>query len=98
MATKSLSLEQARAQEFGSGIERELAAYREMFPGILATYKGQFVALSEGKVIDSDKNELVLAQRASLNFKSKFVVIQEVSDVPSRKVSIGFDRPAKVSP
>jgi len=69
-------------QEWGESVrdnvQRELAAFRQMLPNLLLTHNGEFVALSDGKLIDQDKDEFALAERVSHKFPGKFVFIQEV--------------------
>jgi hypothetical protein len=43
--------------------EREYQAFRRMLPQLLATYKGQYVAIHEGQVVGSGDDKLALALR-----------------------------------
>ena len=43
--------------------EREYRAFLHMLPGLLATHRGQYVAVHEGQVVDSDANDIILIQR-----------------------------------
>ena len=43
--------------------EREYRAFLHMLPGLLATYRGKYVAVHEGQVVDSDANDIILIQR-----------------------------------
>jgi len=69
-------------------IQRELAAFRVMLPDLLLENRGQFVALSEGKVIDHDANEFALAERVSQKFPGKFVLIQKVVETDPSELPI----------
>lgn len=59
-------------------MEQETAAFQELHPAVLAEFKGQFIALSEGTVIDHDFDEMKLAKRISLLPKSRFILIERV--------------------
>lgn len=56
---------------------RELIAFQHLSPSALEKYKGQFVAISGGKIIDHDFDEMALAARVSR--LPKFVLINKVS-------------------
>jgi hypothetical protein len=43
--------------------EREYQAFLRMLPELLETHHGQYVAIHDGKVVDSDANDIVLIQR-----------------------------------
>jgi hypothetical protein len=43
--------------------EREYRAFLQLLPQLLATHRGQFVAIHEGQVVDSDDDEIALALR-----------------------------------
>jgi PHD/YefM family antitoxin component YafN of YafNO toxin-antitoxin module len=45
------------------GLEREREAYERLEPELLTVYKGQYVAIREGQVVDSDPDEMALVQR-----------------------------------
>src|SRR5262245_16257035 len=43
--------------------EREHQAFQRLLPQLLATHKGQYVAIHEGTVVDSGNDKLALALR-----------------------------------
>src|SRR5208282_6354559 len=43
--------------------EREYQAFLRLLPQLLATHRGQYVAIHEGKVVDSDPDDIALVQR-----------------------------------
>ena len=43
--------------------EREYAAFLEMLPDLLQTHRGKYVAVHEGRVVDSDDDKIGLALR-----------------------------------
>ena len=48
--------------------EREREAYERLEPELLSLYKGQYVAIREGQVIDSDPDEMALVRRVYEKF------------------------------
>lgn len=71
-----------------ASMEREFTAFRNMFHKLREEHDGEYVALSDGEVIDSDKDELVLAERVSRKFADRFVVIQGICEQPPNRISI----------
>jgi Tfp pilus assembly protein PilP len=43
--------------------EREYRAFRDMLPELLKTHRGLYVAIHEGRVEDTDRDELALMER-----------------------------------
>jgi hypothetical protein len=43
--------------------EQERAAFRRLLPTLLSTFRGRYVAIHEGQVIDSDEDQIALALR-----------------------------------
>jgi hypothetical protein len=43
--------------------EREYEAFRRLLPGLLATHRGQYVAVHEGQVVDADEDDISLVRR-----------------------------------
>jgi hypothetical protein len=62
--------------------EREMANFKRMLPGLLLTDRGRFVAVSEGKLVDKDSDEIALAERVTKVYEGKFVLIQKVVEIP----------------
>lgn len=46
--------------------EREYQAFLRWLPQLLATHRGQYVAIHEGQVVDSDTDDIALVQRVHL--------------------------------
>ena len=61
----------------------ETAAFERMLPELLKNSAGKFVAMRDGKVIDSDADQFNLARRIDVNWPDGFVLIREVC--PSRE-------------
>ena len=80
--------------------EREYRAFLHMLPGLLATHRGQYVAVHEGQVVDSDANDIVLIQRvhARIGYVPIYVGLvseeRQVAQVPHyREYRPGGDSP-----
>ena len=43
--------------------EREYQAFLRLLPQLLSTHRGQYVAVHEGQVVDSDTDDIALIQR-----------------------------------
>jgi PHD/YefM family antitoxin component YafN of YafNO toxin-antitoxin module len=52
-----------RRQADMEALDREREAYERLEPELLSLYKGQYVAIREGQVVDSDPDEMTLVQR-----------------------------------
>ena len=48
--------------------EREYRAFLQLLPDLLRTSRGKYVAVHEGRVVDSGDDELALASRVWANF------------------------------
>ena len=57
------SQDRERRGQADLALERERAAYERLEPKLLPLYKGQYVAIREGQVIDSDPDEMALVRR-----------------------------------
>jgi len=53
---------QVPAPQLGKG-EREYHAFLRLLPKLLATHGGQYVAIHEGRMVDSDADDIALVQR-----------------------------------
>jgi len=62
-------------------LEPERAAFQRLLPGLLTTHAGQFVALCDGRLVDADVDENVLAQRIAAQGFDR-IYIQEVRTEP----------------
>jgi hypothetical protein len=72
---------------------RERAAYWRLLPSLFSQFRGQYVAIHEGQVVDSGDDEIELALRVYRRFGYVPVYVGHVSDespatlrVPSPRV------------
>ena len=66
-------------RSFDIAFERERDAFQHLPPESLAAHKGQFVALSEGVIVDQDQDEISLAKRVSRMPSDKFILIKHIA-------------------
>lgn len=66
-------------QEAEKKIHREEQHFRAQHARLLDQYAGQFIAMHEGRVIDSDANELALYLRVRQRFPMVGVLIKRVT-------------------
>ena len=59
-------------------IKQEIAAYEQMKPELLKTHKGQFVAILNGELVDSDDNQSALANRVYDKHGYRTMLIRKV--------------------
>jgi uncharacterized protein (DUF3084 family) len=64
-----------------SSLQAERAAFQRLLPELLKTHSGKFVAIRDGRVVDSDADESALARR-TLRGADKPAYIQEVRAEP----------------
>ena len=71
---------------------REQRAFHRMLPGLLATHKGQFVAIHEEKVVENGTDKLAVAGRAYARFGYVPIFVGLVTDQPLMPVRIPSPR------
>lgn len=59
---------------------REQRAFRRLLPELLQTLRGQYVAIHEGKVVESGDNKLAVAERAYTRFGYVPIYVSLVTD------------------
>jgi hypothetical protein len=62
--------------------EREYQAFQRLLPQLLATHKGQYVAIHEGQVVDSGDKKLDLALRVLAKVGNVAIHVGRVSEDP----------------
>lgn len=64
-------------------IRKETAAFREMHSELLMKYEGQYVALYQGVVVDSDSEQLPLYQRVAQKYQRETFLLKKVTASPN---------------
>ena|SRR5947209_1406262 len=68
--------------------EREYQTFRKLLPELLKTHKGKYVAIHEGKVIDSGDNRLELVFRALAQVGNVDIHVGLVTEQPEPPIRI----------
>lgn len=61
---------------------REIEAYHRLHPELLPKYKGQYVAVFRGQMVDHDHDPEVLSERILGRFPDEVVLQRKVEDSP----------------
>lgn len=64
-------------------LQKEIQAFEEMHPELYEKHRGQFVAIHQGKVIDSDPEFAALFTRVRAKLGATPVLIRPVTDSPT---------------
>jgi hypothetical protein len=72
--------------------EREREAFLRLRPSLLATHEGKYVAIHEGKAVDSAEDEIALGLRVYSKFGYVPIYVGMVSAEPPRPVRIPSPR------
>ena len=71
---------------------REERAYRALHAELLESNQGAFVAIFQGKLVDSDRDELALLQRIDAKYPDEIVLIKRVESLPQRPLVVRSPR------
>ena len=72
--------------------EQERAAYWRLLPSLVSQYRGQYVAIHEGQVVDSGANQVEVALRVYQRFGYVPIYVGLVSDEPLRALWVPTPR------
>ena len=62
--------------------DREYAAFKRLLPQLLSVHAGQYVAVHDGQVIDSDTDDVALIQRVHAKIGYVAIHVGLVTDEP----------------
>jgi hypothetical protein len=65
-------------------MEKEQLAFAHMLPDLLRQYKGVYVAVYQGEVVDHDPDQVALAVRMQKVYPDQVVLIKRVTAVPDK--------------
>jgi hypothetical protein len=73
--------------------EREVAAYEAMWPELLKTHKGKWVAIHQGQLVDEDDDDHALLNRIWAKYGyDEPILVTQVLETPHRIVEVpGID-------
>ncbi|MFQ5858026.1 MAG: DUF5678 domain-containing protein [Anaerolineae bacterium] len=63
-------------------LEREHAVFERLKPELLKTHAGQWVAIVDGELVDSDADEDALVQRVYVEYGYRTIFVEEVRETP----------------
>lgn len=61
---------------------REIEAYHDLHPQLLANYKGQYVAIYKGELVDRDSDSEALTRRILAHYPDQVVLQRKVEKTP----------------
>lgn len=61
---------------------QEEATYRAMHSELMTHYRGEYVAIYQGKLIDHDRDELALLKRLNKSYPDQVVLMKQVKPLP----------------
>jgi hypothetical protein len=62
--------------------EREYQAFQRLLPELLPTHRGQWVAIHEGRVVDSDTEDIPLILRVHARYGYVPIHVERVAEQP----------------
>lgn len=77
-------------------LQREETAFQSMFSQLLLKYEGQYVAIHQGEVIDSDTELMKLHNRVYLKIPELPVLFKKVTTQPEREIVIRSPRVERI--
>jgi hypothetical protein len=72
--------------------QQERRAFLQLLPSLLPAYRGQYVAIHEGKVADSGPELVPVALRAHQRFGNVPIYVDLVTEEPARGVRLSGPR------
>ena len=67
-------------------IDAEANAFLELHPTLLQNYRGHYVAIYQGQLVDHDTNKLALYARIEAKYPDDFVLMRRVEEQPEREI------------
>lgn len=70
-------------------MNREIAAYKALHPQLVKSHLDQYVAITKGKLVDSDTDPVALLKRIRQNFPHQVVLRRkvEMNDTPEMRIN-----------
>jgi uncharacterized protein (DUF3084 family) len=77
--------------------EREYQAFQRLFPQLLATHRGQYVAIHNEQVVDSGDDKLTLALRVLAKIGNVSIHVGRVTEEPEPIARSGVRRELRLA-
>lgn len=78
-ATIDIALQQGEPTD---PMDQEIAAYEQLHPQLKERYLGQYVAIHQGEVVDSDRDLGTIAERIEAKYADGITLIRKVENSP----------------
>ena len=80
-------------EEYEAVFERNATAFRDMHPELMKCYRGQWVAIYDGKLVDSDANDSILHRRMMKKYgnNTPFYMQRVVEEIIPIEIVPGMD-------
>lgn len=72
-------------QQRHEALLREMDRYRQMYPEIVVQYRGQFLGIQDGKILDSDPDGGLLYRRLRQKYGDLPILIVQVTSTPEQE-------------
>lgn len=69
-------------------LEREVVAYKTLHSSLLKKYRGQWVAIHHGQLVDFDWDEDALLTRLGQAFPEETILVRQVEVEPDREIYV----------
>jgi hypothetical protein len=79
-------------------IARDQQAYEAQHAALFAQYKGQYIAMHQGKVIDHDLDRVALSRRIDKRYGQIAILITQVREEPWLTIHLRSPRLVKTKP
>ncbi|TEU22290.1 MAG: hypothetical protein E3J21_00435 [Anaerolineales bacterium] len=89
------AVERYLQEQWQASFEAESRAFERMHRQLLSRYRGQFVAVYGGQVVDSDLDKKNLARRVYERYGPAPIFFQQVTDEPIRTIHLRSPRRAE---
>ena len=74
-----------QTSEMPDPIEREIAAFRQLHASLLKRYRGDYVAIYQGQLVDHDSDKVALLERIDAAYPDEFVLMRPVQEQLERE-------------
>lgn len=92
LLVRSIVLEPKRFTGQDANIGREESVFRALHSQLMQTHFGQYVAITNGKWVDSDSDQVQLYRRIQRDYPNQFVLIALVKSNPKEEIVVRSPR------